>query len=294
MRRLLCFVAVLLILSAPFALAHSGRTDSDGGHYDRSTGEYHYHHGMSAHQHPGGVCPYATKSTVKPTATTKPKTYSSINAYRSDTSVKTATAKPTAAPLATNPKKGSVSMIDVLLSSDFVCLYLFIVVVILGAVIVRCRIRIEDYQQEIKRTVSQSLAISDANIELKRRSKLVEAQAKENDQIRKDTVRSRQSSAKWCAMYNASNDRCKVLQQHLNDLKMENAIIRAALSNSSDANQVNAQVYVSTFGHGKYHTAIHGNWNEYKLISLKSAIAKGYTPCSICFLPVLHDSKRKP
>ena len=289
MRRLLCFAVVLLVLAVPLALAHPGRTDSDGGHYDRSTGEYHYHHGMSAHQHPGGVCPYDDK----PAATVKPTKFASVNAYRSNTSVKTVSAKPTTAPLATNPKKGSVSMIDVLLSSDFVCLYLFIVVVILGAVIVRCRIRIEDYQQEIKRTVSQSLAISDANIELKRRSKFVEAQAKENDQIRKDTVSSRQSSAKWCAMYNASNDRCKVLQQHLNDLKMENAIIRAALSNSSDANQVNAQVYVSTFGHGKYHTAIHGNWNEYKLISLKSAIAKGYTPCCICFMPVLHDSKRR-
>ena len=27
--------------------AHSGRTDSDGGHYNRSTGEYHNHNGSS-------------------------------------------------------------------------------------------------------------------------------------------------------------------------------------------------------------------------------------------------------
>lgn len=33
------------------AYAHSGGTDSKGGHYNRSTGEYHYHHGYSAHQH---------------------------------------------------------------------------------------------------------------------------------------------------------------------------------------------------------------------------------------------------
>lgn len=38
--------------------AHPGRTDSSGGHYDHSTGEYHYHHGYPAHQHPDGVCPY--------------------------------------------------------------------------------------------------------------------------------------------------------------------------------------------------------------------------------------------
>lgn len=56
MKKLLVLVLALL-LSLP-VLAHSGRTDSDGGHYDRFTGEYHYHHGYSAHQHEGGQCPY--------------------------------------------------------------------------------------------------------------------------------------------------------------------------------------------------------------------------------------------
>lgn len=56
-------IAVILCVSALIAIspsfAHSGRTDSHGGHYDRSTGEYHYHHGYSAHQHENGICPYA-------------------------------------------------------------------------------------------------------------------------------------------------------------------------------------------------------------------------------------------
>lgn len=46
-------------------LLHPGRTDSQGGHTDRSTGEYHFHHGFPAHQHEDrdgdGVaeyCPY--------------------------------------------------------------------------------------------------------------------------------------------------------------------------------------------------------------------------------------------
>lgn len=47
---LLCFVSTVQ--------AHSGRTDSNGGHRDSSTGEYHYHHGYSAHQHTNGVCPF--------------------------------------------------------------------------------------------------------------------------------------------------------------------------------------------------------------------------------------------
>lgn len=50
--------AILIIIASVTAFAHPGRTDSSGGHTDRSTGEYHYHHGRSAHQHPNGICPY--------------------------------------------------------------------------------------------------------------------------------------------------------------------------------------------------------------------------------------------
>lgn len=41
---------VLLAIMASTALleAHSGRTDSSGGHYNRSTGEYHFHDGRYA------------------------------------------------------------------------------------------------------------------------------------------------------------------------------------------------------------------------------------------------------
>ena len=50
-------VIVAAILLIP-ASAHPGRTDSKGGHHNRSTGEYHYHHGYPEHQHTGGECPY--------------------------------------------------------------------------------------------------------------------------------------------------------------------------------------------------------------------------------------------
>ena len=42
---------VMLFLIPIHANAHPGSTDGRGGHYDRSTGEYHYHHGFSAHNH---------------------------------------------------------------------------------------------------------------------------------------------------------------------------------------------------------------------------------------------------
>lgn len=57
MKRILIAV-VIIILCTVSVSAHAGGTDGDGGHYDRSTGEYHYHHGYPAHQHPEGVCPY--------------------------------------------------------------------------------------------------------------------------------------------------------------------------------------------------------------------------------------------
>lgn len=57
-------MCLLIIFVSIFDLsfAHHGRTDSSGGHYDKSTGKYHYHHGYSAHQHINGVCPYENNS----------------------------------------------------------------------------------------------------------------------------------------------------------------------------------------------------------------------------------------
>lgn len=69
-------VALSLFLASTISLAHSGRTDSAGGHRDNKNvsglGSYHYHHGYSAHLHPNGVCPYTVTST--PAATSSSST----------------------------------------------------------------------------------------------------------------------------------------------------------------------------------------------------------------------------
>ena len=61
-RILTVLLACMLISSTAFA--HSGRTDSAGGHHDYKNvsglGSYHYHHGYPAHLHPNGVCPYSS------------------------------------------------------------------------------------------------------------------------------------------------------------------------------------------------------------------------------------------
>jgi hypothetical protein len=54
----LALSALLICCLCVPTFAHSGKTDINGGHYDSSTGEYHYHHGYPAHSHPNGECPY--------------------------------------------------------------------------------------------------------------------------------------------------------------------------------------------------------------------------------------------
>lgn len=65
MKKTLIVIIFILILASVFTsitFAHSGGTDSKGGHYDHSTGDYHYHHGHPAHKHPNGVCPYGSSN----------------------------------------------------------------------------------------------------------------------------------------------------------------------------------------------------------------------------------------
>ena len=60
MKKLVFLSAIVLLLSSFHfvAYAHPGSLDEKGGHYDSSTGKYHYHHGYPAHQHTNGKCPY--------------------------------------------------------------------------------------------------------------------------------------------------------------------------------------------------------------------------------------------
>jgi hypothetical protein len=55
MKKITTILFLILFLSIT-AFAHSGGTDSKGGHFNHSTGQYHYHHGREAHQHPNGIC----------------------------------------------------------------------------------------------------------------------------------------------------------------------------------------------------------------------------------------------
>ncbi len=67
--RFMGILLVFAILLTNSAWAHSGRTDSSGGHRDNKNksglGSYHYHcGGYPAHLHSNGICPYAPKDTI--------------------------------------------------------------------------------------------------------------------------------------------------------------------------------------------------------------------------------------
>ena len=69
-RELSGVLAILMLAGgAVTTFAHSGRTDSSGGHKDNKNvsglGYYHYHcGGYPAHLHTNGVCPYKNKSSA--------------------------------------------------------------------------------------------------------------------------------------------------------------------------------------------------------------------------------------
>ena len=63
----MCPMGTTGIGSVITAEAHSGRTDSSGGHHDNKNksglGSYHYHcGGYPAHLHSNGVCPYSSQT----------------------------------------------------------------------------------------------------------------------------------------------------------------------------------------------------------------------------------------
>lgn len=103
-------ISILLIALSVISIgittyAHSGKTDSSGGHKDNKNksglGSYHYHcGGHPAHLHTNGVCPYSSSSSKKSTSSSSKSTTSSSSKGKttsssSSTKVKTTTSKET-------------------------------------------------------------------------------------------------------------------------------------------------------------------------------------------------------
>lgn len=96
-------ISILLIILSIISIgvnayAHSGRTDSSGGHKDNNNksglGSYHYHcGGHPAHLHTNGVCPYsssssASKSSTSSSSSSSAKTTSTVQTTIAVTDIK--------------------------------------------------------------------------------------------------------------------------------------------------------------------------------------------------------------
>lgn len=98
-------ISILLIALSVISIgittyAHSGKTDSSGGHKDNKNksrlGSYHYHcGGHPAHLHTNGVCPYSSNSSKKSTKTTSSSSKGTTTSSPSSTKAKSTTSKDT-------------------------------------------------------------------------------------------------------------------------------------------------------------------------------------------------------
>lgn len=82
--------ALTVVLACTSLFAHSGRTDSNGGHKDNKNksglGYYHYHcGGYPAHLHENGVCPYKSGETTSSSNGNKSSVQSNTPKYTSKT-----------------------------------------------------------------------------------------------------------------------------------------------------------------------------------------------------------------
>ncbi len=91
---------ILIILSVIFiganTYAHSGRTDSNGGHKDNKNksglGSYHYHcGGHPAHLHTNGVCPYSSSTSSNKSSSSSSSSSNKGSQKKSTTTTKTQT-----------------------------------------------------------------------------------------------------------------------------------------------------------------------------------------------------------
>ncbi len=79
--KVLAIITIAVTLNSSITFAHSGRTDSNGGHYNRKTGEYHYHNGGSATKSSSSSTSSSTSSSSKNTSTSTKTTAKSSVRY---------------------------------------------------------------------------------------------------------------------------------------------------------------------------------------------------------------------
>lgn len=117
-------IILILPLSQTITYAHSGKTDSSGGHKDKNNvsglGGYHYHcGGHPAHLHTGGVCPYSSSNSSSSSSSklnsqsTSTKSSKSSASTKSPSNTSDTTAQKTTSTESSIPKNIEVTSIQI-------------------------------------------------------------------------------------------------------------------------------------------------------------------------------------
>lgn len=305
-RRTFCFILAIILAAFPaMSLAHSGRTDSNGGHYNRSTGEYHYHHGYGPHDHPGGVCPYDKSSsaavfkTASPTA--KPASATQIP-YVVISTTKSPTRAPTAKPTAAKPTSHQQAESDLVLLLFPAGIAVGIVTMIFVCVgIAKDRRKLKRELQTTKDQLERaytSLAV--IQTELRSAESAIESKAAECDSLYNAAIKANEKSemlinknrllydgiASQSTQLNALRRQLDELGAQYNDLY---AIWSASQLPEGETRVAIGEAMVYVGKSGVYHTRIHGDWHNYHLMPLREALSLRYTPCCLCVPSTKHN-----
>lgn len=230
---LLTIAACMAISVTGSAFAHPGRTDSQGGHTDRDTGEYHFHHGYPAHQHEDrdgdGVkeyCPYnfsdntgANSGTPSSrTSPSRPATYVPVPAPvpKVITRETTATTPPTtAAVYSSGSKESNNSGWEDAIVAGFaaICLFFWILWAILKKSDFEKEIqRKQDLLDAFQRDAAQQEAVLGKQIR-----GLSESLAEETEKARQYKAEASQMKVQLAA----TQQQAKELQEKVNELSVQ-------------------------------------------------------------------------
>ena len=103
--------------------AHSGRTDSSGGHKDNKNisglGSYHYHcGGYPAHLHTNVVCPYSSSSLSSSSSSSTSSSASSSSSSSSSSSTSSSVSSPSSSKAATTTEPAIVDVIGIQINEN--------------------------------------------------------------------------------------------------------------------------------------------------------------------------------
>lgn len=281
--RLRAVLLILLLLIPLTASAHPGRTDSQGGHYDHSTGEYHFHSGKYADKNQSSSSgsyyyQYPSTVTLEPKPTPRPTVKTSSKSVSSQTT----------------GSSGSDSWIKVDLNWVLIlgAALLFLLAVLHETLKSQKKLfkSLDSMELEVEQLKKENAKLKEDHRSLQTHYAALEKEsrdfsdlmttlsltARERDALDAECKSLRVSQAAFTALYQGLSCRLSAMQSMITSRQ------RSELMRLGDSRPPEALVYIFGGKSNKFHTHVHGDWINYHLIPISDALSKGYEPCQLC------------